>query len=119
MRLFIYSYIRFILQVILSNYGISLNSFVAQLRYFNYHVLQHINFSAKCVTTPNVYGNILGPTPDESILAGLQTVIDLCKQIDTCKTDRSVGSSSNSSIQSTIMKVNTVIYDIVTDREQF
>lgn len=27
---------------------------------------------------PDIYRNVLGPTPDETVLAGLQTVIDLC-----------------------------------------
>lgn len=31
----------------------------------------------------DVYRSLLGPTPDESILAGLQTVIDMCGILET------------------------------------
>ncbi|GJQ65579.1 hypothetical protein Trydic_g7677 [Trypoxylus dichotomus] len=50
----------------------------------------------KCSNTSDVYRNILGPTADESILAGLQTVIDICGLIDCCHSDSELSTSISS-----------------------
>ncbi|XP_022913529.2 uro-adherence factor A-like isoform X2 [Onthophagus taurus] len=42
---------------------------------------------SSCTQGSDVYRNILGPTPDESILAGLQTVIEICGLSDVCHID--------------------------------
>ncbi|KAK9747067.1 hypothetical protein QE152_g5578 [Popillia japonica] len=46
--------------------------------------------SNRCSNRSDVYRNILGPTPDESILAGLQTFIDICGLADCCHSDSDI-----------------------------
>lgn len=47
--------------------------------YFNFYLKKYISVEE----SPDVYRSLLGPTPDETILAGLQTVIDMCGILET------------------------------------
>ncbi|KAJ3630608.1 hypothetical protein MTP99_011799 [Tenebrio molitor] len=38
----------------------------------------------ECECGPDLYSRVLGPTADETILTGLQTVIDLCSRLRVC-----------------------------------
>ncbi|KAF2902465.1 hypothetical protein ILUMI_03718 [Ignelater luminosus] len=43
---------------------------------------------------PDIYRHVLGPTPDETILAGLQTVIEMCSVAETSLAARPLSSSN-------------------------
>lgn len=45
---------------------------------------------------PDIYRNVLGPTPDETVLAGLQTVIDLCTVAYPCMSSGSLPTTPRS-----------------------